>query len=88
MRAAQQREAEALAGVCAADERLRKAREKRDAAVTAATATVRQAQAVVESAQAGLVRVSGVERAAVLLAVDIGELRKVAGRKSERRDEP
>jgi hypothetical protein len=86
MREAQRQEAEALAGVCVAQDGLAKAQAKRDAVIAAATAAVDQAQAVVESAQAALVRVSGIDRAAVLLDADAAELRKIAGSRNGRRN--
>lgn len=79
LREAQLQETEAVAAICAAEEALRKACAKRDAAVAAASATVDRARASVESAQVALVRVSGLDRAAVLLGVDTATLRKVVG---------
>jgi hypothetical protein len=82
---AQQLETEALADVCAAQEGLSNACLKRDAALAAANARVDEAQSVVEAAQAALVRVSGIDRAALLLAVDATTLRKVASSKNRQR---
>jgi hypothetical protein len=79
---AQQLEAEALADVCAAQEDLNKACLKRDTALAAASARVDEAQGAVELAQTALVRVSGLDRAALLLAIDATTLRKVANSKN------
>jgi hypothetical protein len=84
LREAQLREAEAVAAVCAAQDVLARACAKRDAVLESATAVVDQAQASVHAAQTGLVQVSGVERAALLLGVGPAELRKSAnGRRAE-----
>jgi hypothetical protein len=83
LREAQQQEAQALAAVCAAQEALAKTCAKRDAVLAAATAKVDQAQAGVESAQDALVRVSGLDRAALLLSLNPAELRKRNGRRAE-----
>ncbi|HZC72090.1 MAG TPA: hypothetical protein VE442_15460 [Jatrophihabitans sp.] len=87
LREAQQQEAQALAAVCAAQDRLAKADAKRNAVLAAATAKVGQAQAGVDSAQGALVRVSGLDRAALLLGIDPAELRKIAGARNGRRTE-
>ena len=84
---AQQLEAHALAGVCAAQEGLSRACAKRDAVVARANVAVEQARATVESAQAVLIRVSGIDRAALLLAVEATALRKVASSRNGRRPE-
>jgi hypothetical protein len=81
MRAAQQQEGAALAGVCVAMEQLRRASARRDTVVAAATAVVDRAQAAVEAAHAEVVRISGIERAALILAMDVAELRKSGGAK-------
>jgi hypothetical protein len=75
---AQRAEAQALTAVCAAEEILRKACAKRDAILAAAQAVVDDAQSEVEETQAALIRVSGLDRAALLVDADPGELRKVA----------
>lgn len=85
LRRAQQRESQALAAVCTAQRALDRAQGKRQAALAAADAVVEQAQTVVTDAQAGLVAVSGLERAAVLLGLDPGELRKTSSARAERR---
>lgn len=85
LREAQQQEAEALVALCATQDKLRKACAKRDVAVAAAAGMVERAQASVESAQAVLVQVSGLDRAAVLLGVDRAELRKIVGSRAGRR---
>lgn len=87
LREAQRQEAEALAGVCAAQDSLDKARAKHEAVLAAATAMVDRAQTAVDAAQAALVAVSGVERAAMLLGMDIAGLRKVVGGRNGRRRE-
>jgi chemotaxis regulatin CheY-phosphate phosphatase CheZ len=87
LREAQLREVDAVAVVCAAQDRLRKACTKRDAAAAAATAVVDQAQASVESAQGALVQVSGLERAALLLGIDSADLRKIVSARNGRRSE-
>jgi hypothetical protein len=84
LREAQLRESEAVAAVCAAQDALVRAAAKRDAVLASASATVDQAQASVRAAQAALVQVSGVNRAAQLLGVDPAELRKFRnGRRAE-----
>ena len=79
LREAQAAESRAVAAVCAAGEALSRACGRREATVAAATVKVEQAHAVVAHAQAALIAVSGLDRAAVLLGVDAGELRKNAG---------
>jgi hypothetical protein len=76
LREAQQREAEAVAAVCAANHALGKARAKRDDALTAANAAVKRAQQAVDAARGELVKVSGLERTALLLGINPSELRK------------
>jgi hypothetical protein len=76
LREAQLRESEAVAAVCAAHDALARAAAKRDAVLASATATVDQAHASVQAAQAALVQVSGADRAAQLLGVDPAEMRK------------
>jgi hypothetical protein len=87
LREAQQQEARAVVAVCVAQDELGKACARRDAVLAAATAKVDQAQVAVESAQSALVRVSGLDRAAVLLSIDPAELRKIAGGRNGRRAE-
>jgi hypothetical protein len=83
LREAQQQEAQALAVVCAAQDALARTCAKRDAVLAAANGKVGQARAGVESAQGALVRVSGLDRAALLLGLDPAELRKRNGRRAE-----
>jgi hypothetical protein len=87
LREAQRRETESVAAVCAANETLQKACAKREAALAAATAAVDDAQGVVETAQAALVNVSGLDRAALLLGVNSTELRKITVTRNGRRPE-
>lgn len=87
LRRAQQRESEALTAVCTAQRALDRAQGKRQSALAAADAVVEQAQTVVTDAQAGLIAVSGLERAALLLGLDPGELRKITSARAERRGE-
>ena len=82
---AQQIEAEALAGVCLALDDLARTSAKRDAVMATATARVDEAQAAVESAQATLVEVSGLARAAQLLAMNPAALRKISNSRPGRR---
>jgi hypothetical protein len=81
---AQQLEAEALTDVYAAQENVTKACVKRDAAIAAAEARVEDAERAVESAKGALVRVSGLDRAAMLLAVEATTLRKGRSAKTSR----
>lgn len=74
---AQQLESEALADVYVARENVTKACSRRDAAIAVATARVEHAQRAAESAEEALVRVSGLDRAALLLGVETTTLRKV-----------
>lgn len=76
LREAQQLEARALADVCRAQETLSRICTKRDVA-----------QAALETAQAALVRASGLERAALLLAADAAALRRVANAHSRQASE-
>lgn len=76
LREAQQQETRAVATVWTAQQALAKACAKRDAAVAAATVAVDRAQASVADAQAALVKVSGLERAAVLLGTEVTDLRR------------
>jgi hypothetical protein len=80
LREAQQREAEAVAAVFVAQGALQKARAKRDAAIASATVVVDAAEEVVAAKQAALVKVSGVERAALLLGLKATELRRTRSR--------
>jgi hypothetical protein len=79
LRLVQQQEAEALAAVCAAQRKLEQACAKRDDALAAADAEVGKAQQSVSSAQATLIGVSGLDRAAVLLDIDSAVLRRTVG---------
>lgn len=76
LREAQQLEAQALTEVCRAQEGLIRVCAKRDAALAA-----------VDAAQAALVRVSGLERAALLLDTDVAALRKVVNAQGRREPE-
>jgi hypothetical protein len=76
LREAQQQEAQAMAAVCAAQHALDKACTKRDAAIAAAAAVVDRAHGSVSAAQAALVMVSGLDRAAVLLGMGANDLRR------------
>jgi len=76
LREAQQAESGAVSAVYAASGALERAFAKREAAVAAADATVDQARAVLATAQAALVRVSGLDRAAALLGSTKVELRR------------
>jgi hypothetical protein len=87
VREAQARESSAVADVCAASDALDRACAKRDATVAAANEVVGQASKAVASAQIALVRVSGVNRAALLLGIKPSELRTTApSRKGESTD--
>ena len=80
LREAQEAEARAVTVVCAAEDALAGACAKRDAVIAKATATVEQAEAELATARAGLVKVSGLDRASVLLGFDRVGLRKtIAG---------
>ena len=85
LRLAQQQEAQALAAVFAAQRKLDQACAKREAALEAATALVDTAQESVAAMQAALVSVSGVERAAALLDIEVAQLRRSIGN-GRRRD--
>jgi hypothetical protein len=85
LREAQRQEAHMLAAVYAAEGVLARAHAKRDAALAATSAVVQHAEDQVATAQAALVEVSGVHRAAILLAVDPSDLRKVTSSRSARR---
>ena len=74
-------------GAWVAGSELDRAQGKRQSALAAADAVVEQAQTVVTDAQAGLIAVSGLERAALLLGLDPGELRKITSARAERRGE-
>jgi hypothetical protein len=83
LREAQEAEARALTVVCAAEAALEGARAKREAVIARATATVDQSEAELAHAQAGLVKVSGLDRASVLLGLDrVGLRRTIAGHTS------
>jgi len=76
LREAQQAESAAVAAVYAASGALDRASAKREAVVAAADTTVDRARAVLSTAQAALVRVSGLDRAAALLGATTVELRR------------
>jgi len=76
LRDAQRAESGAVAAVYTASGALERAFAKREAAVAAANATVDRARAVLATAQAELVRVSGLDRAAALLGATKIELRR------------
>jgi hypothetical protein len=80
LREAQQREAAAVAAVFAAQGALQKACAKRDSVLASASEVVDAAQDVVAAKQAALVKVSGVDRAALLLGLAVPELRKALNR--------
>jgi hypothetical protein len=84
LREAQQQESRAVASVCAAGDRLSRARAKRDAVYVTATVKVERAEADLDSARASLVQVSGLDRAALLLGLDVAELRRSVGSRSSR----
>jgi hypothetical protein len=79
LRAAQQREAQAVAAVYVAERSLGKACAKRDEVLAAATAVVDKARQSVASAQTALVGVSGFDRAAALLGIEVADLRRSVG---------
>ena len=76
LRTAQAAEAHAVAAVCSAETALVAIRGKRDAAIAKADAAVAGAEHVVAAAQAELVTVSGLDRAARLLGHEKVVLRK------------
>jgi hypothetical protein len=76
LRAAQAAEAQAVSTVYAAEDALVGVRRKRDDALAKADAAVAKAELVVAAAQAGLVTVSGLDRAARLLGHEKFVLRK------------
>lgn len=78
LRAAQAAEARAVSAVCSGQNALASACRKRDHAVAAADVTVNKAEHVLAVAQANLVDISGLDRAATLLGLDKAVLRKAA----------
>lgn len=87
LRAAQQAEAAAVAAVVAAQEAMRRSESRHAEAIANAQARVDKARAVLTDAQAGLVRVSGLDRAAGVLGVSRAALRRtVAAARAGARD--
>jgi hypothetical protein len=76
LRRAQQDEVRAVSAVCAAQCGLTAARLKRDRAAAAADALVAEAERGLAIAQTGLVEVSGLDRAGVLLGLNRAALRR------------
>lgn len=76
LRRAQQDEVRAVSAVCAAQCGLAAARLKRHRAVAAADAVVVEAERELAVAQTGLVEVSGLDRAGVLLGLNRAALRR------------
>jgi hypothetical protein len=76
LREAQAAEARALKAVCRAETALIAARNKRDESIAKADAAVSNAEKIVAATQAELVGISGLDRAARLLAHDKTVLRK------------
>jgi len=76
VRDAQAAEAAAVTAVCTAQAALARQIGRRDRAIAAADATVHAAVSALADRQAGVVKVSGLERAALLLGVSKAELRR------------
>lgn len=76
LRAAQRQEAQAVARVVTAQDGLGRAIAKRDSIVATADQSVQRAQRALAIAQRALVETSGLDRAAVVLGIGRGQLRK------------
>ncbi len=76
LREAQTAEANALAVVCAAEAKVAAALARRDKARATADTWVAEANTVLDAARAELASISGVDRAALLLGIGRGELRR------------
>lgn len=78
MREAQLAEARAVTAICAAQAAVARAAAKRDRTVAAANAMVQRAELELTRRHAALVSVSGLDRAATLLAVTPAKLRRAS----------